>query len=390
MTRIAQILVAAGKGARLGGDIPKQYQSLAGEPLIRHTLRAFAESGIDVVQSVIVVAPRDEFIDQAVKNIIPVPMIVAGGASRTQSVKNGLAALASDPPDIVLVHDAARPFVSGAIIKAVVEALERSQAAVPVLPVVDAIKRIDEKGLNVDVDRRTIRRVQTPQGFRFKDIWSVYQGVDDKAGYSDDIAVAHKAGFSIQTVEGDEKNFKVTYPNDLQKAEQILKDQNSQDYYIATGSGFDVHRFGPGETMWLCGVEIPAGISLKGHSDADVGLHALTDAILGALADGDIGDHFPPSDPQWAGASSDQFLKFAADKVIARGGHLSHVDVTLICEKPKVKPHREAMRARIAQILDMPISRVSVKATTTEKLGFTGRGEGIAAQAAATAALPHV
>ncbi len=383
MTKIAQILVAAGKGARLGGEVPKQYLMLAGEPLILHTMRAFAESGITFDLQVIVVAPDDEYIHEIVGKLDPKPMIVTGGASRTQSVRNGLAALAADKPDLVLVHDAARPFVTPRVIRDVVTALTDAQAAVPVLSLVDAIKRVDESGINVDVDRRTVRRVQTPQGFRFTDIWSAYQAVEASAGYSDDIAVAHKAGLAIAMVDGDERNFKVTYPSDLEKAEHMLK----QGEYVATGSGFDVHQFEAGDSLWLCGVEIPAGMSLKGHSDADVGLHALTDAILGALADGDIGDHFPPSEPQWAGAASDKFLTFAAGRVATRGGFISHVDVTLICEKPKIKPYREAMRVRIAEILSLPTSRVSVKATTTEGLGFTGREEGIAAQAVATLVL---
>lgn len=350
---------------------------------MRYALKAFAASGVEIDRSVVVVAPDDEMVYSVIQGIKPIPRIVKGGSTRTESVKNGLASMANNPPDIVLIHDAARPFVSARIIKDVIKALERAQAAVPVLPLVDAIKRVDETGINVDVDRRTVRRVQTPQGFRYKDIWSAYQKLGEKKGLSDDIAVAHREGFSIRTVDGDERNFKVTHPSDLEKAEQML----NQGRYIATGSGFDVHSFEPGQTLWLCGVEIDAGVSLKGHSDADVGLHALTDAIFGALADGDIGDHFPPSDPQWKGASSDRFLKYAADRVKERGGSIEHVDVTLICEKPKVKPHREAMRARIADILGLPLARVSVKATTTEKLGFTGRSEGIAAQAAATVSL---
>lgn len=383
LTKIAQILVAAGKGARLGGELPKQYRDVAGEPLMRHTLKAFEASGVDIFRSVVVVAPDDDRVYSVIQGIKPLPRIVTGGATRTQSVMNGLASLANNPPDIVLIHDAARPFVTAKIIKDIVKALERSQAAVPILPLVDAIKRVDTRGITVDVDRRTIRRVQTPQGFRYKDIWSAYQKIGSTAGLSDDIAVAHREGFSIRTVDGDERNFKVTHPSDLEKAEQMF----NEGRYVATGSGFDVHAFEPGDTLWLCGVEIKAGISLKGHSDADVGLHALTDAILGALADGDIGDHFPPSDPQWEGAASHKFVEFAAQKVKARGGRIEHVDVTLICEKPKVKPHRDVMRETIAVMLDLPLSRVSVKATTTEKLGFTGREEGIAAQAMATVSL---
>lgn len=382
MVTIAQILVAAGKGARLGGVLPKQYQVLAGRPLIQHTLDAFSKASAHITSSVIVVAPDDDIIASFTTHITPKPAVVAGGATRSQSVRNGLAALADDPPDLVLIHDAARPFVSARIIDDVVVALGEFQAAVPVLPVADALKSYNG-GLADDINRANVRRVQTPQGFRFADIWQAFQALPEGHNFSDDIAVAHNAGLTIATVDGEERNFKVTYAGDMDKAEMMLEDNT----YIATGTGFDVHRFESGDTMWLCGVEIPAGMSLKGHSDADVGLHALTDAILGALADGDIGDHFPPSDPQWAGASSDRFLTFAADKARARGGQIMHVDVTLICEKPKVKPHRAAMRARISGLLKIPESRVSVKATTTEKLGFTGRGEGIAAQASATLSL---
>lgn len=380
MTKIAQILVAAGKGARLGGEVPKQYLSLGGKPLILRTLKAFKESGVTFDQSVIVVAPDDLLIHDIVDGVTPAPRIVTGGKTRTQSVKKGLAALSHDPPDYVLIHDAARPFVTPKIIKDTIKALAQAQASVPTLPVIDAIKRIDLEGIKGDVDRRTARRVQTPQGFKFKDIWSAYQSIDQITAFSDDIAVAHHAGLRIRMIDGDERNFKVTFPGDMTKAEKIL----GEKMYTATGSGFDVHAVEDGDTLWLCGVEIDAGFSLKGHSDADVGLHALTDAILGALVEGDIGDHFPPSDPQWAGAPSDKFVTFAARKAAERGAIIEHVDVTIICEKPKIKPHREAMRERIADILGLPLSRVSVKATTTEKLGFTGRGEGIAAQAVAT------
>lgn len=264
-----------------------------------------------------------------------------------------------------------------------IEKLGTYQAAAPILPIVDAIKRFDGQ-LGDDLQRSEMRRIQTPQGFRYKDIWPVYRTLPPDADMADDIAIAKSAGLSIGIVDGDEKTFKITYPKDLEKARQMLGKEN----YTATGTGFDVHRTEPGDSLWLCGVEIAAGFSLKGHSDADVGLHALTDAIYGALADGDIGDHFPPTDPQWKGTESHVFLSHAKDRVTGRGGNIQHVDITLICEKPNVKPHREAMRARVAELLQLPLNRVSVKATTTEKLGFTGRGEGIAAQASATLSLP--
>ena len=234
------------------------------------------------------------------------------------------------------------------------------------------------------MDRDQLRRVQTPQGFHYDKIWSAFTALPEGASFADDIEVAHTAGLDIAFTAGDTDNFKVTYAEDFAKAEAML----TTDTYIATGTGFDVHRFTDGDILWLCGVPIECGFTLLGHSDADAGLHALTDAILGALAHGDIGDHFPPSDPKWKGASSDKFLIYAIEKIAERGGSLQHVDVTLICEKPKIKPHREAMRERIAELCGLPLTRVSVKATTTEKLGFTGRGEGLAAQAAATIKLP--
>ena len=384
MSRIAQILVAAGKGARFGSKIPKQYQVIAGEPLIRHTLKACCNSGTVLDQLIIVVAEHDDYIPSMIDGIYPTPRIVTGGATRTQSVRNGLNALKDDPPDFVLIHDAARPFVTAKIIQDSVKALSNAQASVPILSVADALKSFQNNKIGEDVERDQVRQVQTPQAFRYPDIWRAFQDLDHDSSFSDDIAVARQAGLSIEVIDGDPRNFKVTYPSDQKRAEDILSKEN----YTATGSGFDVHRIEAGDSLWLCGIEIPAGFSLKGHSDADVGLHALTDAILGALAEGDIGDHFPPSDPQWKGAASDKFLTFAVDKVKHRGGQLQHVDVTLICEKPKVKHHRDAMRQRISTLLALPMSRVSVKATTTEKLGFTGRGEGIAAQATATLSLP--
>lgn len=260
-------------------------------------------------------------------------------------------------------------------------ALQTHKAAVPAIPIADALKLKD--GTSVNRDDHV--RAQTPQAFRFKDILAAFDAINPGDSFADDIAIAKHAGFTIALTTGHEDNFKVTFPEDFDKAERML----TQNTYTATGSGFDVHRTEPGDSLWLCGVEIKAGFSLKGHSDADVGLHALVDAILGAMADGDIGDHFPPEDAQWKGAASDKFLKFASERVSARGGRIDHVDVTLICERPKVKPHRAAMRARIAEILNLSETRVSVKATTTEKLGFTGRGEGIAAQATATLTLPE-
>ena len=382
MTLIAQILVAAGKGERAGGALPKQYQTIGGKAVLRRTIEAML-SEPRITQTIIVVAKDDPHIAALIKDLDNV-RTVTGGASRTASVKAGLTALQSNPPDLVLIHDGARPFVTPALIGGVIDALITHPAAVPALPIPDALK-----SLNGDsVDREQLRRVQTPQGFHYDKIWSAFAALPDGASFADDIEVAYAAGLDIAFTAGDANNFKVTYPEDFAKANTMLNSDTHTETYIATGTGFDVHRYAKGDILWLCGIPIECGFTLLGHSDADAGLHALTDAILGALAHGDIGDHFPPSDPKWKGASSDKFLIYAIEQIAERGGHLQHVDVTLICEKPKVKPHREAMRAKIAELCRLPLTRVSVKATTTEKLGFTGRGEGLAAQAAATIKLP--
>ncbi len=383
--KIAQILVAAGKSARFGGSLPKQYHRLGSKTVIEHTLSKVYESNL-FDQIVVVVADGDTFITDIVASFSPAPVIVTGGKTRTASVKAGLEALASNPPDLVLIHDAARPFVSTDLMSAVINTLSDSQAVVPILPMIDAVKSFSDGQVGADLDRQSMLRVQTPQGFRFSDFWPLYQNLSDQEHFADDIALAEHAGLSIHTVMGNENNFKITHKDDLLKAERLM----TSSFYTATGHGFDVHRIEPGKSLWLAGIEIPAGFSLKGHSDADVGLHAITDAILGALAEGDIGDHFPPTDPKWKGARSDQFLSFARDRVIDRNGKLAHIDLTLICEKPKVKPYRESMRQRIAEILGISINRVSVKATTTEKLGYTGRGEGISAHAIASIVLPDV
>ena len=378
MIRIAQILVAAGKGARIGGDLPKQYRDIGGIPILLRTLEATLAEPL-IAETIIVVAENDPHIAKMIESFDNI-RTVTGGATRTASVKAGLAALTDNPPDYVLIHDGARPFISRDVIDGVIEALADSPAAVPCLPIADALKSLTGES----VDREQLRRVQTPQGFHFGEIWKAFSALPGDASFADDIEVAKAAGLTIAFTKGDPNNFKVTYPEDFAKAEAMLKTET----YIATGSGFDVHRFTEGDVLWLCGVPIECGYTLLGHSDADAGFHALTDAILGAIAHGDIGDHFPPDDPQWEDSSSNKFLLYALEKVVERGGLLQHVDVTLICEKPKIKPHREAMRARIAKLCALPLTRVSVKATTTEKLGFTGREEGLAAQAIATIKLP--
>ncbi len=367
--KIAVLIVAAGKGIRAGGDVPKQYRLLGGELVLSKTIGCF--KGFDPI-IVAINADDKELFDKAANGMAT---SVIGGDTRTASVKAGLEALAEHKPDLVLIHDGARPYLSAQVIDRVLAMLESHQAAVPALPIVDAVKTLDGDA----VERDNLKRVQTPQGFHFDDIYAAYQNLGANAKFADDIEVARNAELSIGFCTGDEDNIKLTYEQDFKRMDTMIS---------VTGSGYDVHQICAGKTLFLCGVEIDAGFSLKGHSDADVGLHALTDAILGAICAGDIGDHFPPSDARWKGASSDRFLKFAADLVSGKGGIIDHVDVTLICEKPKVKPHRAAMRKTIADILGLPLTRVSVKATTTEGLGFTGRGEGIAAEACASIRLP--
>lgn len=393
MSKNALILVAAGKGLRAGGKKPKQYNEINGTPLILHTLKNAANS-MSFSQIVIVLAENDTFLAKITQDIAINFITVTGGASRTESVHAGLRALIKDAPDNVFIHDAARPFIGATILADLSAALEHYQSAVPSLPIVDALKTLDGDAL----DRDSIKRVQTPQAFHYAPILAAFNTMPAGSRFADDIAVARNAGMTIAFTAGDERNFKVTYPEDFAKASSMINSLNATSThpatYTAVGNGFDVHRLAANtkdqdKSLWLCGIALDCGMHLVGHSDADVGLHALTDAILGALAEGDIGDHFPPEDDQWKGASSDKFLAFAANKITQRGGTLQHIDVTLICEKPKLKPHRAEMLARMAEILNLPLSRVSLKATTTEKLGFTGRGEGIAAQASATVTLPN-
>jgi 2-C-methyl-D-erythritol 4-phosphate cytidylyltransferase/2-C-methyl-D-erythritol 2,4-cyclodiphosphate synthase len=377
------LVVAAGRGPRLGGPLPKQYLPLGGVPLLRHTLRALrAHPGIANV--VVAIHPDDRArYDEAAAGLDLLPP-VAGGASRQESVMNGLATLAEHRPERVLIHDGARPFVDAGTIDRVTRALDDAPAAIAALPIRDTVKRAEGSRVAATLDRSALWRAQTPQGFRFEAILAAHHEMAGRE-LTDDAAVAEAAGLAVALVEGNEENFKVTTADDLARAERLLALRLGD---VRTGQGFDVHAFGPGDHVWMCGVRVPHDESLVGHSDADVGLHALTDAILGALGAGDIGQYFPPSDPRWRGASSDRFLRHAADLVAETGGIVAHADVTIICERPKVGPHRAAMVARIAEILGIATGRVSVKATTTEKLGFTGRGEGIAAQAVATIRLP--
>ncbi|QTL01608.1 bifunctional 2-C-methyl-D-erythritol 4-phosphate cytidylyltransferase/2-C-methyl-D-erythritol 2,4-cyclodiphosphate synthase [Aquabacter sp. L1I39] len=383
----AVIIVAAGRGSRMGGDVPKQYRKLNGESVMRRVLRLFCDHP-DIATVQVVIHPDDAalFAEAGAglpKLLPPVP----GGAERQDSVRAGLDALAPHNPDVVLVHDAARPFTSAALISRAVEAGATFGAAVPGAAVTDTIKMVDAREqVTATPARASLRAVQTPQAFHYESLRAAHLRAQAEkiAGLTDDAAVVEWAGHPVTVFEGETSNVKLTHPEDLAHAggSRPLSD-------VRTGTGFDVHAFGPGDHVILGGIALPFDKGLDGHSDADVGLHALTDAVLGALCDGDIGAHFPPSDPQWKGATSDRFLAFAAEKVRARGGRIAHLDLTLICEAPKIGPHREPMRARIAEIAGVPVERVSVKATTTEKLGFAGRREGIAAMAAATIRLPE-
>ncbi len=380
--KIAALIVAAGRGSRAGPGAPKQYRDLAGEPVLRHTLRAFStHPRIDAVLTVIHADDRAAF-DHAVASLTGLFPPATGGDTRQASVLCGLEALEDHAPDAVLIHDAARPFVSARLIDDTIAALETHRGAMPGLPVADTLRHSHEGLAGDTVSREGLWRAQTPQGFHFASILAAHRAARDNgnASYTDDVAVAAAAGIDVSVVPGDEDNFKITSAEDLMRATRLLA--AASEY--RTGQGFDVHRFGPGDHVMLCGVKVPHTHGLLGHSDADAGLHAITDAILGAIAQGDIGRHFPPSDPQWKGASSDVFLAHAARLASEAGAEVTHVDLTLICEKPKIGPHAEAMRTRISDILRIGPERVSVKATTTEGLGFTGRGEGIAAQATAT------
>jgi 2-C-methyl-D-erythritol 4-phosphate cytidylyltransferase/2-C-methyl-D-erythritol 2,4-cyclodiphosphate synthase len=384
---VAAVVVAAGRGLRAGGHLPKQYREVAGEPVIRSSLSLFAWHGqIGAVQAVIHPDDRGSY-EAAAKGLRLLPP-VSGGASRQASVRAGLEALAGRPPDIVLIHDAARPFCSTELVSRAIVACGETGAAIPALEVTDTIKRVDAGGhVAGTVDRAQLRAVQTPQAFKFVALLEAHhraakEGRDD---FTDDAALAEWAGIKVATFLGESGNVKLTTDEDFAKAES-RRIANLAD--LRLGNGFDVHAFGDGDHVWLGGVKIPHDRGLTGHSDADVALHALVDAILGAIADGDIGKHFSPNDPRWRGASSDQFLKFAVERVNKRGGRIAHLDLTIVCEAPRIGPHRDAIRKRIAEIAEMSIERVAVKATTSEQLGFTGRKEGIVAMATATVRLP--
>ena len=390
MSTIA-IIVAAGRGSRAGdiGNGPKQYADLGGVPMLSRTLETFAtHGGIDWL--LVVIHPDDIILFKAAATASPSAAAkllapITGGATRQQSVRLGLEALLQTSPASVLIHDAARPFVSHALIDRVLAGLERAPAIVPGVAVADTLKRAGDDGtVTATVDRAGLWRAQTPQGFDYDAILAAHRAAHaaGRGDFTDDTMIAEWHGLACALVEGEARNTKITTAEDLALAQQMASGASVPD--VRQGTGFDVHRFTDGDHVWLCGVNIPHTHALDGHSDADVGLHALTDALLGAIADGDIGQHFPPSDARWKGARSDIFLADAAHRVAAAGFVISNVDVTLICEAPRVGPHREAMRAEVARILDLDVTRVGVKATTSEGLGFTGRREGIAAMASAT------
>jgi 2-C-methyl-D-erythritol 4-phosphate cytidylyltransferase/2-C-methyl-D-erythritol 2,4-cyclodiphosphate synthase len=380
MTRTTALIVAAGSGSRSRGDVPKQYRLIAGKSVLARAIDALAaHPGIDAVQVVIGEGQEMQYHAAIGDRALPVPIV--GGATRRESVANGLAAIDADR---VLVHDAARPFLPTAVVDRLLAALDANEGAVPVLPVVDTLAQMSDL-LGSVVPRAGLGRVQTPQAFRIEALRAAHACWSASEEATDDAQMVRAAGFSVAVVEGDARLEKLTYPDDFAAAARRLE----TTMISRTALGFDVHAFAEGDGLWLGGVYIPHSRSLAGHSDADVALHALTDALLGTIGAGDIGTHFPPSNPQWRGAASWRFLDHARHLVQQAGGRIDHVDLTIICEEPKVGAHRPAIRARVAELLGIEEADVSIKATTTEKLGFTGRREGIAAQAAATVRLPE-
>jgi len=368
----AAVIVAAGKGLRAGGPVPKQFANWRGKPLVRHSAEAFARFG---AKPIVVAIPEGANViaSEALSGIDGV-QLVGGGATRQLSVRVALEALANAAPAIVLIHDAARPVVASAVVSHLIAALEHSPGSIPVLPVVDSLA-VASDGLMTDAaDREALRRVQTPQAFRLAEILAAHRAWIGEPIAGDDAQVARAAGFDVALVEGDERLRKLTFVSDFRTSPAMVR----------IGTGFDVHRLAEGEELWLCGVRVQHDKGLAGHSDADVGLHAVVDAILGACAQGDIGQHFPPTDPKWKDAASEKFVAYSVALAEEAGYRVGNLDVTLICEAPKIAPYRESMRHRLASLLKADLSQVSVKATTTERLGFTGRGEGIAAHAVVT------
>jgi len=380
--KIVALIVAAGSGTRAGGELPKQYRRVGGKAVLAQAVDALRHPEIDEVR--VVIGPGQEGLYAEALNGRPLPSLILGGAERRQSVLNALESIdAEGGVGTVLIHDAARPFLPAAVVDRLLEALEDYDAAVPLLPVVDTLAR-SGAALGETVPRDGLARVQTPQAFRFGPILAAHRAWAGGEA-TDDAQIARAAGIAVATVAGDPALDKLTYEEDFARAEARL----AATMVSRTGLGFDVHAFAPGEELWLGGILVPHPRGLKGHSDADVLLHAVTDALLGAAGEGDIGVHFPPSDPQWRGAPSSLFVEHARDLIERRGGRIDHVDATLICEAPRIGPYRDSMRVRLASLLRVPVARISIKATTTERLGFTGRGEGLAAQAIATVRLPE-
>jgi 2-C-methyl-D-erythritol 4-phosphate cytidylyltransferase/2-C-methyl-D-erythritol 2,4-cyclodiphosphate synthase len=385
--KTAAIIVAAGRGLRAGSGGPKQYRTLAGRAVISRAMQPFCEH-VEVFAVQPVLNPDDFAMFNEAVSALRYHTPANGGATRQASVHAGLEALADHAPEIVLIHDAARPFVTPALISRAIVAAGITGAAVPAVPVTDTIKQVNDAGhVEATPDRARLRSAQTPQAFRFDVILDAHRRAarEGRTDFTDDAALAEWAGLTVTTFEGDPANMKLTTPEDFVREEARLAAALGD---IRMGTGYDVHAFGDGDHLMICGVRVPHSRGFLAHSDGDVGLHALVDAILGALADGDIGSHFPPSDDKWKGAASDKFLKYAIDRVTARGGRVANLEVTMICERPKIGPLRDVMRARIAEITGVAVSRVAVKATTSERLGFTGREEGIAATASATIRLP--
>lgn len=384
MTECAALIVAAGSGDRFGGNVPKQYQDLGGIPILRRSVMAFLEHPlIDKVQVVISEAHRKLY-EKAVEGLdLPAPTL--GGSTRQDSVRLGLEYLAKGAkPSMVMIHDAARPLIDAATITAVRKALDQTRGAIAAKPLVDTLKRGEQDVIETTIDRTNLWQAHTPQAFYFDDILAAHRAAQG-AKLTDDAAVAEKAGIKVSLVPSNPDNMKITNPDDLDRAARLLGHSFAD---VRTGFGFDVHRLIPGDKIILGGISIPHNRMLEGHSDADVVLHAVVDAVLGAMGAGDIGVHFPPSDPQWKGKESGHFVRHAVHMVNERGGIISHVDVTLMCEQPRIGPHRAAILKKMAELLEISQDRVSIKATTTERLGFTGREEGIAAQAVATLRFP--
>lgn len=392
---ISILVVAGGRGSRAGEGLPKQYRALLGKSLLARTLQSVHDAAPDAALVVAIHADDVALYHRSVEELSPSARArlldpAIGGPTRQESVRNGLEALArlTPRPEIVLIQDAARPFGDAALVGRAIQAAQAHGAAVPGLPLTDTVKQVDAAGVvTATPDRARLRSVQTPQAFAFDLILEAHRAAAAKAGaeLTDDGMVAEAAGHAVHVFDGDAANFKLTTAEDFLRAQTVLLGELSD---IRTGQGYDVHAFGPGDEVWLGGVPVPHSHGLAGHSDADVLAHAITDAILGALADGDIGAHFPPSDARWKGAASSIFLADAARRVRERGGAIAHVDATIVCEAPKIGPHRDAIRQSLAEIMGVEIGRVAIKATTSERLGFTGRQEGMAALALATVRLP--